>query len=847
MATQEELKNKKKAVSTIDPNAEPIQTTSGLANVTTDRTLATRPSSGISTGAAATSLPSPTLRTTPERTGNVAGSSVFMQGINSQAQLERRLSENVAGQTRLTPGQVTRPGEQPGVAPGVAPGAAPGVAPGETGVPAEDTVFGETKKEPTTIDEALGQTYAQKAESQFKGEFNQLYENAKKYGIDLPFKSFDEYLTWKKTASQADMDYLKKQQDIARELEASQAQKSASDIKAASAATTAALAQSREGVISSTKPQIVSQFQQEMDRQARQIELERQSAENQRQEAMRQLKQAQEEGDIGLVESIQGRISQIEDNIRKIDTEALNAATLANEQALNAMSVQGAETRANLNAFTSLVDQGVELGTDGIIQFSQSLGIPFEAAYSYYEGAKNIREDKNLSLEQKRIANAQNAQDLQDQIDRVNTTAATNTEYLKKLYTSGADADTIAAFKSAAGITDQSDPIYQANLRSMQLENMISQAKLNGQPIGFQEWSAWLSSAATSGGANTVLPSSGTKYTNGKYEVIPMGDGIRVNASEGSWGDQCGAFVNDFFGKGIMVDEYAKKKAMINSDVPVVGSAFVMGVAGKAAPYGHTGIVESIDYDKGVVNVIDSNWGSNEKIQRHSISISSIDGYYVPPNGKVTTGTGGSMYSDTQKKVLDSLSGINPKDIDSTTLKVLEDAGLSSTDLLSYTPQYKQLPNDKQDQIQTILDGIEALKTADGKNAAVGFGIQKYIPGWLKPGEGEFTPGSDAAAFAAKFNSFRDNLALPALDSLKGAMSDKDIQFLRNSATALSLDMSQEEFDKELQRLEDKYKEILNKGTDTSSSMPGVSIEDQYVQSINLDDMILDQYLQSLK
>lgn len=173
-------------------------------------------------------------------------------------------------------------------------------------------------------------------------------------------------------------------------------------------------------------------------------------------------------------------------------------------------------------------------------------------------------------------------------------------------------------------------------------------------------------------------------------------------------------------------------------------------------------------------------------------------------------------YTDTQKAVMDSL---DPKDIDSTDIKILKANGLTTGDFYSYISSNKKpLSFDKVDQIQTILDKIQELKSSPGKNKAVGGVFQKFIPGFLKPGEGDFLPGTDAATFASKFNSFRDNLALPSLDSLKGAMSDKDIQFLRSSATSLSLDMDVDDFDEELQNLEDKYKEILAQGTNVEGS-----------------------------
>lgn len=40
-------------------------------------------------------------------------------------------------------------------------------------------------------------------------------------------------------------------------------------------------------------------------------------------------------------------------------------------------------------------------------------------------------------------------------------------------------------------------------------------------------------------------------------------------------------------------------------------------------------------------------------------------------------------------------------------------------------------------------------------------------------------------------------------------MSDKDIAFLRNASTSLSLNMSEKEFDKTLQQVKEKFNNML--------------------------------------
>ena len=61
-----------------------------------------------------------------------------------------------------------------------------------------------------------------------------------------------------------------------------------------------------------------------------------------------------------------------------------------------------------------------------------------------------------------------------------------------------------------------------------------------------------------------------------------------------------------------------------------------------------------------------------------------------------------------------------------------------------------------------------------------------------------------------KVQSLKDLLAMANLDKIKGAMSDKDIEFLRNTATYLSTDLSETEFEKTLNEIKNKYADIAS-------------------------------------
>lgn len=131
---------------------------------------------------------------------------------------------------------------------------------------------------------------------------------------------------------------------------------------------------------------------------------------------------------------------------------------------------------------------------------------------------------------------------------------------------------------------------------------------------------------------------------------------------------------------------------------------------------------------------------------------------------------------------------------------------------------------------QSTYDLARELKTLEGKGGAVGFGLKKTVFAKI-PGVDE-TPiaGTDRANYEAKFKQLKDTLASANLDKLKGAMSDKDIEFLRNIGTALSLDMSEEAFDKE-----------LDKVANTMSKVPGVSTVSSADNYLNFIDTSYNQ------
>ena len=109
----------------------------------------------------------------------------------------------------------------------------------------------------------------------------------------------------------------------------------------------------------------------------------------------------------------------------------------------------------------------------------------------------------------------------------------------------------------------------------------------------------------------------------------------------------------------------------------------------------------------------------------------------------------------------------------------------------------------KIDASKNVKSLIADLASMSGKKGAVGISLNKMLS------FGATIPGTEAYNYKATFNQLKDTLASANLDKLKGAMSDKDIEFLRNIGTKLSLGMTEEAFDAELKKLDNKMNDVL--------------------------------------
>lgn len=120
---------------------------------------------------------------------------------------------------------------------------------------------------------------------------------------------------------------------------------------------------------------------------------------------------------------------------------------------------------------------------------------------------------------------------------------------------------------------------------------------------------------------------------------------------------------------------------------------------------------------------------------------------------------------------------------------------------------------------QSTYNLANELLTLAGKGGAVGAGIGKALGAVLPGYDGTAFAGTDRANYEAKVAQLKDTLASANLDKLKGAMSDKDIEFLRNIGTALNPSMSETAFDAELEKIKNTMLKVPGvRGVETTSS-----------------------------
>jgi len=138
-------------------------------------------------------------------------------------------------------------------------------------------------------------------------------------------------------------------------------------------------------------------------------------------------------------------------------------------------------------------------------------------------------------------------------------------------------------------------------------------------------------------------------------------------------------------------------------------------------------------------------------------------------------------------------------------------------------------PQAKIDKANKLLTDIETLKNTKGFQGAVGAKGLSSLFG-LK---GTPIAGSKSADYRARLDSIKGQLTLENMGVMKGVLSDSDIKIITSASSALSPDMSETEFKKELQKIEDVMKKVVEK----SGQQENISSDEEaYLKSKGYSD-----------
>ncbi len=425
--------------------------------------------------------------------------------------------------------------------------------------------------------------------------------------------------------------------------------------ESAIAGMTAATAQSREGGMSAGNPMARDQFSATINAQMQMAEESYQLSNARRDYLMTQLDEAQKQGRMAKVIEVQNEIAAAEAAAAQAQTQMMEAqrAQLDQELAFRKQDFeeykyetdqQGAmidRSRQSVGTLKELIDSGSEMSLEGLQSLSGQLGLPMDLVSDFYVGAQSIRDNKNLTNEEKSIALQQQKIMLDRQVRGITNTELEKVDFVMKMYQSGASPEEIMQVKRIMGVKDEDDPMYRADLEIAQLDAEIKRKQMNGEPVTMTEQLALQEAqqkryGLSVGGGSAYIPVKSeagitTTFENGQLDVkFPPGTKL-----------QCGAFVNRFWGARVVKDLYTDKQDLCtlksedaNSDNVVPGMAFVMPIAGEYEKYGHIGIVAAPPDAQGNFKTLEFNAQGTLQYSEQVRNINQMYGFAPPPEGK---------------------------------------------------------------------------------------------------------------------------------------------------------------------------------------------------------------------
>jgi len=534
-------------------------------------------------------------------------------------------------------------------------------------------------------------SYEDQGKALIQSQFDQTQKDATDLGLGPTFTSIDQQFQESIKRQREQKAQQEQQLKLQQQNNTDQAIQASNIANANTATQQGQLTGSREGMFSATNQMGVNKLGTALKEQTDRILQAQSSAQAEVQKAQNDLAYAEQTNNTQLAQQYRQTLNQATLKAKQIDTEYMQTLQQGQGQALDIVkslqaggalsglsqeditsleqslpnappgvikALSAAATKASmsnqqaaefeqqtkgLESMTKMFANGAKMGIEDVTALSENLGVPLDLAIGAYNSFAAIRDDKNLSAEEK-IQKMQDANyDLQQKARGIFTKEAQNVDYIKNLRKNG-DIEAAQAMERALGIDDLS---YQAeiNYKNAQTQYQQSQTAENYQNLKKSQLE-YINMSGQSAGA--FVPTNSLEGIQSSYQDGKLN--IQCNTPY-----QCGAFVNRFWGissdgSGGMADSAASKENLVATrgvSVKQINQNNFFGTikAGMAfvTKYGgtdHTGIVTAVypdgSYDTMEANVGDKNPNTPDPpLPRHrTIKDADLVGFVYPPGGK---------------------------------------------------------------------------------------------------------------------------------------------------------------------------------------------------------------------
>jgi len=307
--------------------------------------------------------------------------------------------------------------------------------------------------------------------------------------------------------------------------------------------------------------------------------------------------------------------------------------------------------------------------------------------------------------------------------------------------------------------------------------------------------------------AKNIKDTKWTKLDDGMYQDangnIATADDLKnaklfgntyLSANAWDTGGECGFYASRATGLGSTPGGNSKEARLsaFSDTKPEIGGMAFFGWPWYDKTYGHISIVTGVDEANGTIDLKESNYNGDKKVTKRTVPMSTVTGYYNnTPLAKWVGWTGGEKkYTDSEIELYAELANMDA----SARNTALKAQGIPLKDVTDYMAAAKAgtVPTTaaQKDSANNIMSEVEKLvKMNDYQDAT---GTSTLFP---------TIPGSDAASAEAAIDNIVAKLTMSNLGLLKWPMSDKDIEFLKATASKLQKNISDEQFDKNLVEL----------------------------------------------